>query len=172
MANSVLLLLVLAATAHQGLAIKCYQCSSKSNNECLNPSMMGDLKPVECTPSMQWTSKQLNDVLPSGVNKFLDSVTSSIGSIASNAPIEMVCMKTNIKAGEETVVMRNCAAALTLNDGSPKGSGVCEQVKKAADGKAEYCGVCDSDGCNTATALKSFGFTLLAPIVAIFYKFA
>ncbi|XP_059471489.1 uncharacterized protein LOC132194323 [Neocloeon triangulifer] len=172
MAHSVLLVLFLAATAHQGLAIKCYQCTSKSNPECANPSMMGELKASECTPSMQWSAKSLNDVLPQGVNKFLDSVTSSIGSIAQNIPVEMVCMKTNIKSGDETVIMRHCAAAITSNDGTPKGSGVCEQVKKAADGKAEYCGVCDTDGCNSAPSIRSFGFVLLAPLIALFYKLA
>jgi len=59
--------------------------------------MMGELKATECTPNMQWSAKSLNDVLPSGVTKFFDSVGSSIGSIASSLPVEMVCMKTNIK---------------------------------------------------------------------------
>jgi len=68
--------------------------------------------------------------------------------------------------------MRHCAASITSSDGAAKGAGVCDQVKKAADGKAEYCSVCDTDGCNSAPAVRSFGLVLAAPLVALFYKLA
>lgn len=68
--------------------------------------------------------------------------------------------------------MRHCAAALTTGDDAAKESGVCDQVKKAADGKADYCSICNTDGCNGATGVKVFSLLLLAPLLAAFYKIA
>jgi hypothetical protein len=78
----------------------------------------------------------------------------------------------NFAANDELVIMRYCSAAITTGDDAAKESFVCDQVKKAADGKADYCSICRTDGCNGASGVKVFSLLMLAPILAVFYKLA
>ncbi|KAF4530656.1 hypothetical protein B566_EDAN004895 [Ephemera danica] len=172
------LVFLLALAAHQGAAIKCYQCTSKTNEMCKDPMPMmdnrttGALMPTDCFPRLAWTPKNLNDLIPGSVSKMLDSLGSSIGNIGSVANTEMVCLKLNVRAGEETVIMRQCALSTPSSDTSaPKGSGVCELAKKAAEGKDEFCGVCDMDGCNSAPRhVTVTSLLVMAPLLALLFK--
>ncbi|EGI62569.1 hypothetical protein G5I_09135, partial [Acromyrmex echinatior] len=151
--------------------LKCYMCTSLSNNGCDSDMKANSLQPLECTGNnmVEWQrSIQQHKVLNSLARLFeVDDMLQHYQS----PPKDTACAKMVIKTEKQDVIVRTCQTAKTeLIDPCKTME---EKLKVSLLGKMEQCELCLKDACNGMMSLSSKIFytflSLFCTLIAFYY---
>ncbi|KAI5631927.1 hypothetical protein NE865_15365 [Phthorimaea operculella] len=155
--NRVLSLAVLLAVFEIGTCLRCYQCNSQSDRECMDPfnEQYNGRHLVDCNVDNSYNRLYLRDILP---QQLVESV--------AGAP--KYCAKLVTQTG---AVIRTCLDANPLDPMQ-----TCRALERNAHDfgqvhqQLSHCSICVRDICNGSTAITS-SITLLALAVSyLFFK--
>ncbi|XP_011698825.1 PREDICTED: uncharacterized protein LOC105456462 [Wasmannia auropunctata] len=141
-----LLILIFVIMVHSEHALKCYMCTSLSNEGCGLDFTTNSLQPVECTNSniMEWQGRiRQHNNFTSMEWLFNDNISQQ--SILQ----DMACSKIILNIGKKDVVIRMCKSKLN----NP--CKTMEEKQKSNVRKMEQCELCFKDACNSTTFLSS-----------------
>ncbi|XP_050078641.1 uncharacterized protein LOC126565502 [Anopheles maculipalpis] len=129
---------VIAASMQTGLSIKCYNCDSTSNEECMDLKRNSAIVAETCTPSK----------MAATTGNWLADLTRIEYFGGTEITVPMVCQK--IVASNEngdTMTYRGCQ----LDGGKTDPCQIAYGKAKLQRGvKIESCSICKDDGCNGA----------------------
>uniref|UniRef100_A0A6E8VVV8 Protein quiver n=1 Tax=Anopheles coluzzii TaxID=1518534 RepID=A0A6E8VVV8_ANOCL len=132
---------VIAASMQTGLCIKCYNCDSTSNEECMDLKRNSAIVAETCTPSK----------MAATTGNWLADLTRIEYFGGTEITVPMVCQK--IVASNEngdTMTYRGCQ----LDGGKTDPCQIAYGKAKLQRGvKIESCSICKDDACNGATRL-------------------
>lgn len=148
-------------------ALRCYMCTSLSHVGCDTDPKAYNIEPVECNVQNMIAWEQ-RTVLQHEVLRSMQSIFNVDNSQHSPVHVPMACGKMILKVNKEAVVVRNCQTAKT------------ETIDpcKAIEGKGkltgnpimdvQLCELCETDACNSSTALSPrILFTLSSILAAV-----
>ncbi|XP_035915788.1 uncharacterized protein LOC118513738 [Anopheles stephensi] len=134
---------VIAASMQAGLSIKCYNCDSTSNEECMDLKRNSAIVAETCTPSK----------MASTTGNWLADLTRIEYFGGTEITVPMVCQK--IVASNEngdTMTYRGCQ----LDGGKTDPCQIAYGKAKLQRGvKIESCSICKDDACNAAPRLAA-----------------
>ncbi|KAL6433796.1 hypothetical protein ACFW04_005792 [Cataglyphis niger] len=143
--------------------LKCYMCTSLSNDSCGSALTTRSLQPVECTGTkiVDWQRDiQQHRILNKITGLFeIDEALRHYPGI----PRDMACAKMIFNVANKEVIVRTCQTAKTdLID-------PCETMKakiqKEQLGKIEQCALCNTDACNGTTIVSPEIFYMLLSLL-------
>ncbi|XP_055713762.1 uncharacterized protein LOC129808090 [Phlebotomus papatasi] len=130
------------------LAIKCYNCDSTKNRECIDVSSSNTIIPETCTPQKLSTADPNSS---SWLQKLIRI------DIYSNNPynVAMICQKISVVNDvdpEDRIIVRSCQVDGAQTDPcSVATDKIRDQQLRGY--KIEHCSVCNRDNCNGAMGL-------------------
>ncbi|XP_037050201.1 uncharacterized protein LOC119084359 [Bradysia coprophila] len=133
-------LVMLFCIIQSSSALKCYTCDSVSNPRCADIKDKG-FQAQECLAE---------NVLSQGAGFFGQFGLG--GNNANKEPLKPTCLKIVTRNGTVgSVVARRCAVRTQDQD-------LCKlQAQNAGNNnQLEFCGVCDTDGCNSGNSMQLF----------------
>lgn len=166
----------LIATVHSEV-LKCYMCTSFSNDGCEADTIGKSLQPVECTVTkmLEWQRSILqHEVLSKIAHLFeVDETLQDYRRL----PQHLACAKMLFHLTKETtsvldtnVTVRMCQAAKTeILDPCTVMN---KKLKEGMLGTIKQCTLCTEDACNGATSLSSGIFYILLSFLGIFLHVA
>ncbi|GAB1860245.1 Protein quiver [Camponotus japonicus] len=169
MLRRITILLIVSAfvVAVHSDVLKCYVCTSLTNEGCNSTLTTTSLQPVECTvrKMVEWqTVIKQHRILKSIVRIFEVDETPHLHVTPSN----MACAKTIINVHNQEVTLRMCQTAKT------ESLDPCFTMEKTIWenqlGKMEQCELCLKDACNGMTAISpEIFYTLLSFLGALIH---
>ncbi|XP_018308915.1 uncharacterized protein [Mycetomoellerius zeteki] len=151
--------------------LKCYMCTSLTNEDCGSDMTTNLLQPMECTGNkmVEWQrSIQQHNVLNPLARLFeVDDMLQHYQS----PPKDTACAKMVIKIAKQNVIIRTCQTAKTeLIDPCKTME---EKLKVSMLGKMEQCAICLKNACNGTTSISSKIFytflSLFITLVAFYH---
>ncbi|XP_053665798.1 uncharacterized protein LOC128714941 [Anopheles marshallii] len=152
---------VIAASMRTALCIKCYNCDSTSNEECMDLKRNSAIVAETCTPSK----------MAATTGNWLADLTRIEYFGGTEITVPMVCQK--IVASNEngdTMTYRGCQ----LDGGKTDPCQIAYGKAKLQRGvKIEFCSTCKDDACNGAPQLggRSAVWLLVGSVLALFFGF-
>ncbi|XP_018308914.1 uncharacterized protein [Mycetomoellerius zeteki] len=158
-------------TVYSEDVLKCYMCTSLTNEDCGSDMTTNLLQPMECTGNkmVEWQrSIQQHNVLNPLARLFeVDDMLQHYQS----PPKDTACAKMVIKIAKQNVIIRTCQTAKTeLIDPCKTME---EKLKVSMLGKMEQCAICLKNACNGTTSISSKIFytflSLFITLVAFYH---
>ncbi|XP_058059586.1 uncharacterized protein LOC131210367 [Anopheles bellator] len=149
---------VIAASIQSGLSIKCYNCDSTSNEECMDLKSNSAITAEICTPSK----------MASTTGNWLADLTRIEYFGGAEITVPMVCQK--IVATNENgdmMTFRGCQLDGGKTDPCQIAYGKAKQQRGI---NIEFCSTCKEDGCNAAPRTGGrvpLGLLLLGSLMAL-----
>ncbi|KAG7205530.1 hypothetical protein KM043_007508 [Ampulex compressa] len=143
----IVLALVLAVRSDETL--KCYMCTSLTNEGCGTDPKAHNLEPVECTLSKmgEWQRNiQQHNILNSIASIFEVDNTQNY---PVSAPKDLACAKMVLKVAGQDVTVRSCQIAKTETIDPCKA--IQGKLSNNLLGSMEHCDLCQEEACNGST---------------------
>ncbi|XP_043259782.1 uncharacterized protein LOC122401611 [Colletes gigas] len=140
--------------------LKCYMCTSLTNEGCDTDPKAHDIKPVECTMKnmVDW---QLN-VQQYGALSAISRIFEVDNSQQYQTAAPMACAKMVLMVDKQEVTVRNCQTAKTETIDPCRAI----QGKFSSDlYRLEHCDLCTHDACNSSVAISARIFLVLLSLV-------
>ncbi|XP_018359934.1 PREDICTED: uncharacterized protein LOC108759133 isoform X2 [Trachymyrmex cornetzi] len=151
--------------------LKCYMCTSLSNDGCDSDMRTNSLQPLECTSNnmVEWQrSIQQHNVLNPLARLF---EVDDMSQYYQGSPKDTACAKMVIKIAKQDVTVRTCQTAKTEVIDPCKTME--EKLKVSSLGKMEQCALCLKDACNGTMSLSSKIFytflSLFSTLIAFYH---
>ncbi|XP_018402692.1 PREDICTED: uncharacterized protein LOC108779727 [Cyphomyrmex costatus] len=141
-------------TVYSEDVLKCYMCTSLSNEGCGSDMTMNSLQPVECTGNkiVEWQRSIQQHKILSPVARLFE-VDDMLQQHYQGSPKDTACAKMVMNIAKRDIIIRTCQTAKTE---------LIDPCKTMADklsgnliGKMEQCALCHKDACNGTTSISS-----------------